>query len=207
LASLQRGRPDGKPYKLKSNRWGYKSAHSKKSIISVQHPSDALSALYLSFALFVEKHQITTEIEQGQKQAMVRCNASLSLFANENKETNELAKLFTGITINAEASLASMLKPVIAHHIDTITASDEGWVIKGWVVDVNSSRSVYISLPLDWQIQSNITRKSRADVVQHYPGANLNNGFHIELRSIISVQLDIEFICNYVHKKISLQLR
>jgi hypothetical protein len=192
LASLQRGRPGPSSHSLKTNRWGYQSHESSAPVLLVPHPAKQLQSVHSSFASFVNTHQLEVGIAEGQQHAYRRFHTTLAAISSGAKEVQQLAYLFHGITLPELADL-NALPAHITHHIDSITATGSGLVIKGWVIDKNSQRQVEIGLP-DTP-QAIVTRISRTDVVRHYPGTYAESGFRIELPVTAMHSIEIAFKC------------
>ena len=199
LASLQRGRPGPSAHSLKTNRWGYQSHDTTAPVLTVLHPAPALQTLYASWQQIVQTHALEVDNEQGQQHAQERFQATMAAMASGTKEAQQLAYLFRGITL-AEVMQLQAMPAHITHHIDSITPTEHGCVVKGWVVDKHSQRAVNVTLPSD--LQATITRVARPDVVRHYPGAHLDSGFRIETMISIDKKVEIIFNCATTRKAI-----
>lgn len=192
LASLQRGRPGPSAHSLKTNRWGYQSHEPSAPVLLVEHHEKELHTLHSSCASFTNTHQLEGNIAEGKQHAHRRFQTVLSAVASGPKEVRQLAYLFHGITLPVLADMQA-LPAHIAHHIDSITATDSGFVIKGWVIDKHSQRAVHIALPEGLQVT--VARACRPDVVRNYPGTHINCGFRIEIKKALSAHIDVNFRC------------
>lgn len=199
LASLQRGRPGPSAHSLKANRWGYQSHDNTAPVLTVQHPAPALQTLQSSWKQIVQTHALDAYNKQGQQHAQERFQATMAAMASGIKEAQQLAYLFRGITL-AEVMQLQAMPAHITHHIDSITPTEQGCVVKGWVVDKHSQRAVNVTLPAD--LQATVTRVARPDVVRHYPGAHLDSGFRIETMISINKKIEIIFNCATTRKAI-----
>jgi hypothetical protein len=203
LASLQRGRPGPSAHSLKTNRWGYQSHEPSAPVLLVTHPEKQLHTLHSSCANFAHTHQLENGIAEGQQHAHRRFQTTLAAMASGAKEVQQLAYLFHGITLPELADLHA-LPAHIAHHIDSITATESGFVVKGWVIDKNSERSVCLTLPAE--LHASVTRLARPDVVRHYPGTHTESGFRIDITQAPSTHIDITFRCGHTCSTNSLTL-
>lgn len=192
LASLQRGRPGPSAHSLKTNRWGYQSQEPDASVLVVHHPEAELLALQNSYLHFVRTHGLESENVQGRKDTLSRYQATIGTLTSGNPEVQQLAYLFRGITLPDVASM-QVLPANITHHIDSVTATDERLVIKGWVIDRESARAVSIELP--GAPTAKVTRLPRPDVLRHYPGSDPQSGFVIESLQKKHTSAAIGFVC------------
>lgn len=192
LASLQRGRPGPSAHSLKTNRWGYQCHDNTAPVLVVQHPAPALQTLHSSWQQLLQTHALEADNKQGRQHAQERFQATMAAMASGTKEAQQLAYLFRGITLPEVMQLQAM-PAHIAHHIDSVTSTEQGCVVKGWVIDKHSEREVNIEL-LE-PSPATITRIPRPDVVRHYPGTHVNSGFRIELAGTPPTHVDVTFIC------------
>lgn len=203
LASLQRGRPGPSAHSLKSNRWGYKIHDAGATVLEVEHPASELQYLHSSFVEFASQHGLDSYIEQARQYANERFHATLNAAASGSQELQQLAYLFRGITLPNLTELQA-LPARITHHIDSITATDKGVIIKGWVIDQHSQRQVSVAIADD--PIAVVTRLPRPDLLRHYPGAHANGGFRIELAPMTEVSLNLSFQCGSTTESITLSL-
>lgn len=203
LASLQRGRPGPSAHILKTNRWGYQCHDTTAPVLTVQHPASALHTLHGSWQQFVQTHALNADNEQGQQHSQERFQATMAAIASGTKEAQQLGYLFRGITL-AEVMHLQAMPAHITHHIDSITPTEQGCVVKGWVVDKHSQRAVNITLPAD--LQATVTRVARPDVVRHYPGTHTDNGFRIDIAHTLPTYIDIAFHCGHTKSSHTLPL-
>ena len=203
LASLQRGRPGPSAHSLKTNRWGYQRQDPSHPVLNVQHPDTQLQTLWVSQQQFVQAHGLEADHVQAQRHAQQRYQSTMAAMASATKDTQELAYLFRGITL-AEVMELQAIPAHITHHIDSVTPTEQGCVVKGWVIDKHSERAVNIELPT--QSQASITRLSRPDVVRHFPQTHLDSGFRIELPGIAKGIVEVVFACSTSSKTIELTI-
>ena len=201
LASLQRGRPNEQVL-LKDNRWGYRTDSPKTPLLSVNHPQVEINKLNDDYQAFLDRHDVLPFIAKAQETTQARANATLADFKNPTPQTNQLTFLFAGLTGLHE--IPDSYVAHITHHIDSITATDGGVAIKGWVIDKHSDRAVHIGLPEGLEVA--VARASRPDVVRNYPGTHMYCGFRIELKLATFENIDIMFRCGHTSSTHALTL-
>lgn len=190
LASLQRGRPN-LDVQLKDNRWGYRTDSPQTPVLTISHSKLDLEKLHQGYTNFIKQCNIKTLINEAHDHTNLRANATRHAYQNPSHEVKQLTFIFAGIS--DLGPLHETYSAHIAHHIDSVTPTEQGCVVKGWVIDKNSEREVNIAL-LE-PSPATITRIPRPDVVRHYPGTHVNSGFRIELAGTPPTHVDVTFIC------------
>lgn len=201
LASLQRGRPNLQ-VQLKDNRWGYRTDAPKTPVLTVSHPPELIQQLRVGYTSFADDCNLDEVINVSRQQTMDRANDSRLAYQNPSAEVKKLTFLFAGLSDLDEPSDSFVAN--ITHKVDSISTSEHGFVVKGWVIDKNSQRAVSVVLPDD--PKAVVTRLPRPDLLRHYPGAHANGGFHIELKPMAEASLNLSFQCGSTTESITLAL-
>lgn len=190
LASLQRGRPN-QQVQLKDNRWGYRTDSPTTPVLTITHPIDQIQKIHASYVSFVDRYHLIEIINIAHQQTIDRANSTRIIYQNPSAEVCQLTFLFAGLSELGEPSDSFIAN--ITHHMDSITVNENGYMIKGWVIDKHSERPVNIMMPAD--LDAIVTRVKRPDVVSHYPCTHAISGFLIEIKTQTTQQLEISFEC------------